>query len=97
MLLCCWRLCLRARHQRWPPHINLLYPFIEDRGDAFQSAAATITETLAHIAPFKVCLRQCSLLFCFVLHSRTRSSSISFHTHVNALLRSQHQDCMIPA
>lgn len=57
---CCCRCCLLLpavfHHKRWPPHINLLYPFLEDQGGTFQSAAAAISHAVAHIAPFKVWL-----------------------------------------
>jgi hypothetical protein len=40
---------------RWPPHINLLYPFIEDAGPtAFQEAADAATAALAQVPPFQV-------------------------------------------
>lgn len=47
---------------RWPPHINLLYPFAEDdaAGAAFAQAADTAAAALAGIHPFKVCLRMCA-------------------------------------
>ena len=38
---------------RWPPHINLLYPFHADEGDAFAAAAARCTRALSAVAPFK--------------------------------------------
>jgi hypothetical protein len=37
---------------RWPPHINLLYPFLED--PAFDEAATAATQALAQLPPFKV-------------------------------------------
>ena len=40
---------------RWPPHINLLYPFIDDRGTAFSDAAHTARDSLAAVQPFEVC------------------------------------------
>jgi hypothetical protein len=39
---------------RWPPHINLLYPFLEDQGSAFTDAAAAAATAVAYISPFKV-------------------------------------------
>lgn len=38
---------------RWPPHINLLYPFDEDRGD-FSAAAATAHAVCRKFKPFQV-------------------------------------------
>jgi len=37
---------------RWPPHINLLFPFIPEQ--YFDEAAKLITEQLAHIEPFEL-------------------------------------------
>lgn len=40
---------------RWPPHINLLYPFIEDTGPAaLQEAGDTMVAALAQVPPFQV-------------------------------------------
>ena len=39
---------------RWPPHINLLYPFLEDKEAAFEDAASTAADALAHLPPFTV-------------------------------------------
>jgi hypothetical protein len=39
---------------RWPPHINLLYPFIEDQGPAFENAATAAVGALADVQPFEV-------------------------------------------
>lgn len=39
---------------RWPPHINLLYPFLEDSSDTFATAAVKAAEAVAGIKPFKV-------------------------------------------
>lgn len=39
---------------RWMPHINLLYPFHEDTGDAFEAAAACCAEALRGFSPFQV-------------------------------------------
>jgi hypothetical protein len=41
-------------HPRWPPHINLLYPFVKDEGTAFEAAAARAAEALRGIEPFEV-------------------------------------------
>ena len=40
---------------RWPPHINLLYPFVADNGYQFEKAAKDLSAVLASIAPFQVC------------------------------------------
>lgn len=39
---------------RWPPHINLLYPFIEDRGNSFAEAADMISNALTSHQAFTV-------------------------------------------
>lgn len=39
---------------RWPPHFNLLYPFLEDSGAVFESAAQEATKALSQLQPFKV-------------------------------------------
>ena len=43
---------------RWPPHVNLLYPFVEDRGGQFEAAAAAASAALQPFAAFEVTLRQ---------------------------------------
>ena len=37
---------------RWPPHINILYPFVAE--DIFTEAAGVAEAALADIAPFKL-------------------------------------------
>ena len=32
------------QYMRWPPHINLLWPFVEDAGEAFADAGARVAE-----------------------------------------------------
>jgi poly(A) polymerase len=39
---------------RWMPHINLLYPFLEDNGSVFEGAAEEIAQAIATIQPFQV-------------------------------------------
>ena len=39
---------------RWPPHINLLYPFEADAGNSFSLAAETLASALGSMPPFKV-------------------------------------------
>ncbi|BDA50341.1 hypothetical protein COCOBI_16-0170 [Coccomyxa sp. Obi] len=39
---------------RWPPHINLLYPFYEDVGTTFESSSAVVQEAVAGISAFQV-------------------------------------------
>ncbi|KAL4448021.1 hypothetical protein ABPG75_005240 [Micractinium tetrahymenae] len=41
---------------RWPPHVNLLYPFVEARH--FPKAAQLCREALAGVQPFEVALRE---------------------------------------
>ncbi|KXS11849.1 hypothetical protein M427DRAFT_157910 [Gonapodya prolifera JEL478] len=41
-------------YERWPPHINILYPFVPRT--EFPSAAAKAREALAGVAPFRVTL-----------------------------------------
>eukprot|EP00877_Chromochloris_zofingiensis_P006182 jgi/Chrzof1/1817/Cz10g22090.t1 len=52
---------------RWPPHINLLYPFWEDKGDCFEAMAAQATQALAHIPPFTIMLSK----FSYFNHGRS--------------------------
>eukprot|EP00899_Mesostigma_viride_P027500 jgi/Mesvir1/7935/Mv11857-RA.1 len=37
---------------RWPPHVNLLYPFWQDNLANFHEAASIIQSALAHVRPF---------------------------------------------
>eukprot|EP00884_Botryococcus_braunii_P000060 jgi/Botrbrau1/10054/Bobra.0355s0010.1 len=39
---------------RWMPHINLLYPFLEDCGSNFEEAAQVVAKAVADIHPFQV-------------------------------------------
>lgn len=39
---------------RWPPHINLLYPFYEDTGNAFQECTEAAAQALSTLQPFEV-------------------------------------------
>ena len=39
---------------RWPPHINLLYPFVQDVDASFESAARVAAEAAASVRPFRV-------------------------------------------
>ena len=40
---------------RWPPHINLLYPFVEGRGEeALAVAAEGVRQALTRTQPFTV-------------------------------------------
>ena len=41
---------------RWPPHINLLYPFYEDTGNSFEEWAGVLAAAVRSISPFKVAL-----------------------------------------
>jgi hypothetical protein len=41
---------------RWPPHINLLYPFHADTGSSFELAAQQAARTVASMPPFQVSL-----------------------------------------
>ena len=45
-------------YQRWMPHVNLLYPFINDDATNFAEAANTIAQTLADIQPFQLTLKE---------------------------------------
>ena len=39
---------------RWPPHVNLLYPFIEDSETAFAEAARRAQDSVTAVPPFEV-------------------------------------------
>jgi hypothetical protein len=60
----CWGPIQRARcfsdksFTLWPPHVNLLYPFVADGrdGSAFESAAEVAAAALRDLAPFEVTL-----------------------------------------
>lgn len=41
---------------RWPPHINLLYPFLPDSKESFAEAAQLAASRLRERAPFQVLL-----------------------------------------
>ena len=43
---------------RWPPHINLLYPFLDDSGTNFEEASRRARNSVAAVEPFEVCCRQ---------------------------------------
>ena len=43
---------------RWPPHINLLYPFYEDTGNAFRECTEAAAQALSTLQPFEVGLAQ---------------------------------------
>ncbi|CAH1786687.1 unnamed protein product [Owenia fusiformis] len=54
---------IRSKHdkayQRWMPHINLLYPFIEDNGSDFNRAAQQICWHIStRLKPFRVAFRK---------------------------------------
>lgn len=51
---------------RWMPHINMLYPFLEDAGGDFEAAAARAREALQDVEPFILQLQH----FHFFEHSR---------------------------
>jgi len=36
---------------RWPPHVNVLYPFHEDTGNCFQDASASAMQALSLFKP----------------------------------------------
>ena len=44
---------------RWPPHINLLYPFVPV--ECFSDACSRLAESLVHIEPFDVTLAELRL------------------------------------
>ena len=62
--------CVRDKsYLRWMPHVNLLYPFLEDdpSGETFADAAAIAADALKETAPFR-----CSLsAFAFFQHARS--------------------------
>ena len=41
-------------YYRWPPHVNLLYPYIENKGHQFQDSAEALALALSNIQPFEV-------------------------------------------
>ncbi len=53
----CQNLCLCLAFTRWPPHINLVYPFVEDNGSALESSAEAARVAIAGISAFKVTLQ----------------------------------------
>jgi len=46
---------------RWPPHINLLYPFWKDTGDNFAEAARKLRRCLETLLPFRIAFENFSL------------------------------------
>ncbi|GMH32383.1 hypothetical protein BSKO_00217 [Bryopsis sp. KO-2023] len=50
---------------RWPPHVNLLYPFLPDSDDNLENAARKASEALANFSRFTVELKK----ICYFLHS----------------------------
>ena len=42
------------QYLRWPPHINLIWPFLEDEGDAFECAAEEVAETVKAVECLQV-------------------------------------------
>ncbi|GBF95104.1 hypothetical protein Rsub_07688 [Raphidocelis subcapitata] len=46
-----------VRRALWPPHINLLYPFLTDEGGTFEAAAARAAEALGGVEPFEASVR----------------------------------------
>ena len=64
---------------RWPPHINLLYPFLEDRGAQFEAAAAAASAALQPFAAFDVTLRH------FRSFDHGRSSTLWLEPEAEAL------------
>lgn len=52
--------CLRAEHDRqihrWPPHVNVLYPFVPF--SEFDPAARLLAHVLQYVQPFSVTLRR---------------------------------------
>ena len=41
-------------YYRWPPHVNLLYPYIENKGHQFQESAEALALALSNTQPFDV-------------------------------------------
>ena len=39
---------------RWMPHVNLVYPFYEDKAGRFEREALKLVKQLSRIKPFKV-------------------------------------------
>ena len=68
--------CVRDKsYLRWMPHVNLLYPFLEDdaSGETFAEAAAIAADALKETSPFRCSLRA----FAFFEHAR--SSTVWLH------------------
>ena len=62
--------CVRDKsYLRWMPHVNLLYPFLEDdaSGETFADAAAIAADALKDTSPFRCSLRA----FAFFEHKRS--------------------------
>jgi len=87
---------LREQHdpgfRDWPPHINLLWGFLPDRGDIFKHAAALIGRSLCTIKPFRVVLNDFAILqhgstctVCLRPDDESRHQVISLKDRLNAL------------
>ena len=55
-------------YQRWPPHINLCWPFLEDSAGAFKAAADRLAEITKSWQPLQV---RSALLHSWCTHACT--------------------------
>ena len=82
--LCCEAspcLCGVQGFVRWPPHANLLYPFLEDSGSTFEAAAATAASALQDVKPFQVAVTGIASSFtgCMVCPVQGQPRQITSH------------------
>jgi hypothetical protein len=81
---------------RWPPHVNLLYPFYEDQGDTFARAAKRCSEALQGFSAFQVqlptVLRTACPVDCFPLSCQGESLVGQAHA---ALVKGAEEDCVL--
>jgi 2'-5' RNA ligase len=84
---------------RWPPHINVLYPFVPN--NHFGKVAPLLADVLRNLEPFEVTLaqfgafhqRSSSVLYCIPEVTRGPSDSIA---QLHALVGSVFPNCMKP-
>ena len=58
---------------RWPPHINLLYPFYEDAGHSFEECADVLAAAVRSMSPFQVAVASVPVGSCCALSTADTS------------------------